>query len=242
MWGASCLLARPRPADGPRAFGVVLLRVELDDQLLLHRRRDLLPLRMPEDLGGEAIVVRLKPGRNRGGQLGGVPEDRFGARAGLQGDHVVGAQLIRRDVDPPAIDRPVAVTDQLTRLPARAGKAESHERVVESRLEQPQQVLAGHAALPRRLGVVVAELLLEHAVVAAGLLLLAQLKSVLRVARATTAVVARRIVPPLDRALVGEAALALEEQLLPLAAALLALRAGFAGHCLDTPPLARSAA
>jgi hypothetical protein len=43
-------------------------------------------------------------------------------------------------------------------------------------------------------------------------------------------VVARRVVAALDGALVGEAALALEEELLALAAALLALRAGVAGH------------
>jgi hypothetical protein len=43
-------------------------------------------------------------------------------------------------------------------------------------------------------------------------------------------VIARRVVAPLDAALVGEAALALEEELLPLAAALLALRAGVARH------------
>jgi hypothetical protein len=43
-------------------------------------------------------------------------------------------------------------------------------------------------------------------------------------------VVARRIVPALDAALVREAALALEEQLHALAAALLALRGAVAGH------------
>src|SRR5439155_7027934 len=36
-----------------------LLRVELDDQLLLHRRVDLGPLGQLEDLAGEAVVVGL---------------------------------------------------------------------------------------------------------------------------------------------------------------------------------------
>ena len=84
--------------------------------------------------------------------------------------------------------------------------------------------------LARGLLVVAAELLLEHAVVAARLLLLAQLHAVLALFQAPAAVLARRVGAALDAALVGQAALALEEQLLALAAALLALRAGVAGH------------
>src|SRR6185295_11257117 len=71
-----------------------------------------------------------------------------------------------------------------------------------------------------RLCVVVAELLLQHAVVAAGLLLLAQLQPVLRLARAPATVVARRVVP----------ALALQEELHALPAALLALGPCLARH------------
>jgi hypothetical protein len=67
------------------------------------------------------------------------------------------------------------------------------------------------------------ELLLEHLVVPAGLLLLAKLKEVLALLDAAAAVLPRRVRTPLDRALVGEAALALEEELLSLAATLLAL-------------------
>jgi hypothetical protein len=43
-------------------------------------------------------------------------------------------------------------------------------------------------------------------------------------------VVARRVGPALDAALVGQAALTLEEELLALATALLALRGGIASH------------
>jgi hypothetical protein len=68
------------------------------------------------------------------------------------------------------------------------------------------------------------ELLLEHLVVPAGLLLLAKLEEVLALLDAAAAVLARRVRTTLDRALVGEAALALEEELLSLAATLFALR------------------
>ena len=87
--------------------------------------------------------------------------------------------------------------------------------------------------MPLRRGgllVVGAELALEHAVVAAHLLLLAQLQQVLGLLDAAAAVLTRRIGTALDGALLGEAALALEEQLHVLAAALLALGGDHAGH------------
>src|SRR5438270_9304159 len=124
----------------------------------------------------------------------------------------------------------MAVEDQLARLPARGRETEPDEHIVEPALEHSKEVLAGDAGLTRGLDVVDPELLLEHAVVALGLLLLSQLQAVLALALAAAAVVARRVGAPLDAALVGQAALTLEEQLLPLAAALLALRAGVASH------------
>src|SRR5205085_2975360 len=124
---------------------------------------------------------------------------------------------------PAPVDGPVAVADELARLPARGGEAEPHEHVVEPAFEDAQEVLARDALLARGLLVVVAELLLEHAVVAAGLLLLAQLHAVLGLLLAAAAVITGRVRAALDAALVGQAALALEEQLLALTAALLAL-------------------
>jgi hypothetical protein len=70
----------------------------------------------------------------------------------------------------------------------------------------------------------VVELLLEDLIVAARLLLLAQLEEVLALLDAAAAVFARRVRTPFDGALVCEAALALEKELLRLPAALLALR------------------
>ena len=163
-------------------------------------------------------------------------------RSRLDRDHVAGAHLVGRDVDAAAIDGPVAVADELARLAARGGEAEAHQHVVEPALEQRQQVLAGDARLARRLLVVAAELLLEQPVVAAGLLLLAQLQAILALLLAAAAVLARRVGASLDAALVGQAALALEEQLLPLAAALLALRGGVSAPWLGSSTLRRAAA
>src|SRR4051794_3772516 len=132
----------------------------------------------------------------------------------------------------------MSVEDQLAGLAARCGEAEANEHVVEARLEHAQKVLARHALLPARLGVVAAELLLEDPVVAARLLLLAKLQPVLRLLRAAATVLAGRVGPALDAALVGEAPLALQEELDALATALLALGSSVAGH-LDPPPLPR---
>jgi hypothetical protein len=102
--------------------------------------------------------------------------------------------------------------------------------VVEPGLEHPQQLLAGDARLLCGLLVVVAELLLEQTVVAARLLLLAQLQQVLALLDPATTVLARRVRAALDRALLRQAAFALEEELHPLATAHAALRTEIASH------------
>src|SRR5919197_541432 len=136
----------PRVREGVRGAlrGVFwLLRVQLDDELLLHWRRDLTALGLAQHLGGERVVVGLQPRGHLGGELGRVAD----------------------------------------------------ELVVEAALEQREQVLAGDPGLARGLLVVVAELLLEHAVVAACLLLLAQLHAGLGLLLAPAAVVSRRVPP-----------------------------------------------
>ena len=180
-------------------------------------------------------------GGTDGGELGRRAHHVGGRGVGPDRDHVVRANLVRGDVDAAAVDEPVAVADQLARLPARGSEAETHEHVVEPPLEQPQQVLAGDARLAGGLLVVAAELLLEQLVVAPGLLLLAQLLPVLRLAHAPAPVLAGRVGAALDAALLGQAALALEEQLLALAAALLALWARYLGPS-DSAALAGPAA
>jgi hypothetical protein len=124
----------------------------------------------------------------------------------------------------------VAVAHELARLRPRRGEAEAVDDVVEPRLEHAEQGLARDARFLCGLRVVVAELLLEQAVVPARLLLLAQLQEVLGLLDAAAAVLARRVAAALDGALLREAALALEEELHALAAARAALRTEGAGH------------
>src|SRR4051794_39268492 len=187
-------------------------------------------------------MVRLQPRRDGRRELRSRADDVGGAGVGLDRNHVVGTHLVGGDVDAAPVDEPVTMVDQLAGLAAGGREAQAHEHVVEPALQQPKQVLAGHARLTGSLVVVAAELLLQHLVVAARLLLLAQLLPVLGLAHASAAVLSRRIGAALDSALLGQAALALEEELLPLPAALLALRSGVTSHPLDPPALPRPAA
>src|SRR5688572_23515951 len=223
---SGCLLGPPRAAS-VRALGescgkVGLLGVELDDELLLHRSGDLPALGLAQHLRGQGVMVGLQPRGDLGGQLGGVTDECFDRGTGLDGDDIALAHLVARDVHAAAVDGPVAVADELARLAARAREAEADEDVVQARLKDRQQVLAGDALLARGLGVVDPKLLFEYAVVASRLLLLAQLDAVLGLLLASAPVVARRVRTTLDAALVGQAALTLEKELLAFAAALLA--------------------
>src|SRR4051812_10874967 len=175
-------------------------------------------------------MIGLQPRGHLRRKLGRVANELHRAGVGLDGDDVAVAHLVAGDVDPAAVDRPVAVADELARLAARGREAEADEDVVEAGLEQHEQVLARDPGLARGTLVVVAELLLEHAVVAPRLLLLTQLHPVLGLLLAPAAVIARWVRAALDAALVGEAALALEEELLTLATALLAGWARIARH------------
>ena len=153
-----------------------------------------------------------------------------------------GTHLVGGDVHATAVDRPVAVADELTGLAPRGREAEAHEHVVEAATRAAQQVLAGDAGLAAGLGVVDAELLLAARRSSGG-------PSASRAAaRGTRSASGGRgrgrpagRTAALDAALVGQAALALEEELLALAAALLALGTRCRGPS-DAPPLAGTAA
>src|SRR5205085_4527574 len=162
--------------------------------------------------------------------VGGIADHLLGRAPRGHRDDVVRLDLVARDVDPAPVDVEVAVADELARLRPRGGEAEPVDDVVEPRLEHPQQLLARDARAFGGLRVVRTKLLLEQAVVAARLLLLAQLQEVFALLDPPTAVLSRRIRPALDRALLGQAALALEEELHAFSPADAALGACVAGH------------
>src|SRR3954447_16964471 len=185
---------------------------------------------MAEHLARQVVMVGLQPRGDGGRQVGGVANRFLRRRARAHREHVVGAELEARDVHAPAVHEEVAVADELAGLRARRREAQPVDDVVEPQLEEAEQDLTGDAGAPRRLLVVVAELLLEHAVVPLRLLLLAQLREVLGLLDPAAAVLAGRVRAALDAAFLGQAALALQEELHALSAALLALGACGTGH------------
>src|SRR6185312_8735062 len=133
---------------------------------------------------------------------------------------VVGAALERGDVDAAAVHQEVSVANQLASLRVIGGEPQAIDDVVETPLEELEQVLTGHALHADRLEVVAAELALGEAVHPLHLLLLAQLRAVVgELAAARLAVLPGSIGAAFVAALVGVAAVALEEQLHVLAAA-----------------------
>src|SRR5207344_1972616 len=173
----------------------LLLGVVLDDQLLLDRDVDLGPDRDLVDEDPHPTGDRLEPRGNDPLAVGLASHDERGHLQGLLAhvDHVVLADLERRDVDLAAVDPEVTVRDELTGVAARAGEAGAVDHVVETALEQLQQVVTRLALPTRGLGVVVVELLLEHAVGETSLLLLTQLQEVLALLDPPAAVLARRV-------------------------------------------------
>src|SRR5471030_2663678 len=74
-----CESSQPGPLRRVR----VLLGVQLDDELLLHRRRDLTAFGLAQDLCGQAIVIGLQPCRHLSGQLSGIADHLLCRRPSL---------------------------------------------------------------------------------------------------------------------------------------------------------------
>src|SRR6266508_919475 len=157
---------------------VSLLGVELDDELLLQRHLVLVPGRHREDREPGLTGAQLEPARlgPAGLELDRLVDVEVAAHLLLDLDDVARLHLVGGDVDLPAVVRDVGMAHELPGLVARAGQAAPVGDVVQTRLEELQQHLAGDPLPAGRLLVVVVELRLEHAVDAARLLLLTELQ------------------------------------------------------------------
>src|SRR5438067_1151946 len=225
-------------------FPASLLAVQLDDELFGHGDLDVLAQRQTADDAPLLVDIDLEPlGDLATAGVGVVvhPGAQLGRRSQL--DDVAHLGEERGHAGLAAVDLEVAVGHHLPGLAARGGEAEAVHDVVQPQLQQPQEVLAGDALLALGPLEVLPELALQHPVDALGLLLLAQLHAERRQLAAVQPVLAGRVVPPLDRAPVGEAASALEEELHPLPAAQPALGIAIPRHPRPPPtPAAASAA
>src|SRR5207247_1831863 len=192
-----------------------LLRIELNDQFLVDRHGQIGSRRQSLDAARESLGAHLEPLRNASPlrKLERLTDAGDLAAPLAHRDRVPGPHQVRRHIDLPAVDAEVAVPHELPRLGARGREAEPIDDVVEPPLEQLEQGLARHAPPPVRHREVPPELPFEHTVDASQLLLLTELHRVLGELRSGLAVLARRVVPSLDGALVGVAPFAVQEEL-----------------------------
>src|ERR1022692_931155 len=208
-------------------------RVELDDELLADRQGQIFTGGKRGQPPLEIVFVELQPLRDPapvdGAQALEDPGDLLGAVLDL--DLIARAAEERRDVDPVPVDQEVAVAHQLARLGVVGGEPQTVDHVVEPALEELEQVLARHALHPDRLVVVAAELALGQPIESLDLLLLAQLRPVVRqLAPPRLAVLAGRVGATPVAAFVGVAAVPLEEQLHVFAPTKPANRSGVIRH------------
>ena len=124
----------------------------------------------------------------------------------------------------------MAVANQLTGLFSGRSVTSSVNDVVKAALQNAEQVFTSHAGFALSHIEVLGKLAFQNAVVAFGSLFCAQLGAVLGNFFPGFAVLARDRSSAGDRALIGIASLALEEQLFALAAAESAYRTGISCH------------
>src|SRR5262249_49867708 len=157
-----------------------LLRVQLDDQLLLDGQLDVVAFRQLDDGPGEALRREVEPSRHaaRPGRFHRGLDLLVRAALLLDRDDVALAERVRRDRDLPAVHGAVAVPDELPGLGPRGRESERVHDVVETPLELLEEVRAGDALAPLRPGEGQPELTLEKAVDPLDLLLLPELNAV----------------------------------------------------------------
>src|SRR5215471_7629289 len=169
-------------AKPPQFKGMRLLRIQLDDQVLVDVRQHVVPARRRLEHAAELLVVHLDPLRQAHllRDVQRALDAQLLARLLPHLNDIARLHLVGRDGHRLLVYGDRLVTHQLARLGARRRESHAVHHVVQAALEQPQQVLASRAGLARRFLVVITELPLQHTVHAAQLLLLAQLQPVVR--------------------------------------------------------------
>src|SRR5499426_171153 len=242
IWGRAS--AGGAPAPRRPAARTSLFAVELDDELFGDRDLDVVAQRQAAHDALLLVRIELQPlGHLPAAGVDVIVDARLQFRRRSELDRVAHLHQERRHRHLAAVHLEMAVRHHLAPLAAGGREAEAMHDVVEPELEQAQEVFTGDALLGLGPLEVLAELALEHAVDPLGLLLLPELHAEGGRLAAVEPVLARRIVAPLDRALVGEAARALQEELHAFAAAQPALRVTIPRHSrlLHPPPLRRAA-
>src|SRR5438132_3086461 len=147
---------------------------ELHDEALFHGdgERDLASLGEAGQPPANGFLVPLHIGRRVGRHLERLANRDHVLTSGGRLDGLPGLNSSARYVHPLAVELDMAVGDQLAGLGHRLGEAQAENQRIQTRLEQPEELLARDGLLPSGLVEVPAELALAHAVDGPQLLLL----------------------------------------------------------------------
>src|ERR1700723_1403488 len=196
-----------------------LLRVQLDDELLVHRRRlDVFASRHGYNTRLEVCAVDVQPRRNSLAlcEIARLEHHRVFVHLVLERHFIPHLYQIAGDIHLLALDPDVAVQHELASLRPRPGEARAIYHVVQAPFEHDHQVRPCRALGALRLFKIVAELPLEQPVSALDLLLFAQLDAIADHLRPTSlAVLSGNKVALLDRAFFRKTPEAFQEELLP---------------------------
>src|ERR1700733_1592938 len=197
-----------------------LLRVQLDDELLVHRRSlHVLASRHGYDTRLEIRAVDVQPRRNSLAlrQIARLEHHRVFVHLVLERHFIAHLHQVAGNIHLLALHADVTVQYELASLRPRPGKARAIAHVVQAPFEHDHQVRSGRALGALRLFEIVAELPLEQSVGALDLLLFTQLDAIADHLRPTSlAMLAGNKVALLDRAFFRKTPEAFQEELLPL--------------------------
>src|SRR5438034_2304846 len=173
-----------RCGDGERKLR--LLRIQLNHQALVEVLAAPGALRRPLDRASQFLYVVLDPRRETDllGELQGVDDSQLCLGSLFDCDDVAGPHQSRGNVEDLAIHRHRAMAHELARFGARRAETHAVDDVIETRLEESQQVVPSRSLALRSHPEVTPELPLENAVGSAQLLLLAQLIAIARLTHA----------------------------------------------------------
>src|SRR6266702_3307300 len=166
-------IGKPRPS-------IRLARIQFDDQAFVDVASDVAAFRQLLERAFELLRIDSNPLRQTAlfGERQRFENTSLLLRLFAHGNHVASLDLQRRDVRDDAVHRDRLVAHELTRFSARRTEAHAIHDVVQTRLEQLQQVFTRVALATVGFSEVTAELALEHAIDALHFLLFAQLRAV----------------------------------------------------------------
>src|ERR1700678_4086746 len=212
---------------GPTHFSTlnnfVLLRIQFDDQLLVHRRRlHVFAARKSNNLRFEISSVDVEPWSHTLGlcQVASFQDHRVLVHVVFQFDFIAHVHQIAGDVHFASLDPDVPVQHQLPGLRTRSPDSHPVDHIVQATFQHHHQVRACGALLALRLLEIVAELALQQAVGALHLLLFAQLHAITHHLRLTgLPVLPRNEVALFNRAFFCKTPQAFQKEFLPFSSA-----------------------